>query len=82
MDDKDFQQGLHDKLNQVKHEDKGDDQLYGTAAKLTDAEWRAWISLIDSYCIKHYFNRTYGFNSNYISIFIIWPRVPNAYITI
>ena len=41
MDDKDFQQGLHDKLNQVKHEDKGDDQLYGTAAKLTDAEWRA-----------------------------------------
>ena len=40
MEDKDFVQGLNDKLNDVKHEDKGDDQLYGTAAKLQQNEWK------------------------------------------
>ena len=38
---KDFQDGLQEKLLGIKADDKGDDQLYGTAAKLTDSEWRA-----------------------------------------
>ena len=37
--DPEFVKGLNDKLNAVKFEDKGDDQLYGTAAKLTAGEW-------------------------------------------
>merc|ERR1740116_143549 len=37
--DPDFVKGLDDKLNNVKLEDKGNDQLYGTAAKLTAAEY-------------------------------------------
>ena len=38
---KEFQDGLQEKLLGIKADDKGDDQLYGTAAKLTDSEWRA-----------------------------------------
>ena len=38
-EDPDFKKGLQDKLDAVKHEDKGDDQLYGTAANLTAQEW-------------------------------------------
>ena len=40
---KDFVEGLEEKLLGIKADDKGDDQLYGTAAKLSDSEWRAGV---------------------------------------
>ena len=40
MQNADFVQGLKDRLAGVKEEDKGDDQLYGAAAKLTPDQWR------------------------------------------
>ena len=62
-EDPDFKKGLEEKLNNVKKEDKGDDQLYGTAAKLTAAEWSKaqWDQFDNFFEIKHYFNRIYGF---------------------
>ena len=38
-----FKKGLADRLAGVKEEDKGDDQLYGAAAKLTADQWRAGL---------------------------------------
>ena len=39
MNAPEFVEGLNEKLSGVKKDDKGDDQLYGTAAKLTTAQW-------------------------------------------
>ena len=36
----DFVEGLANRLAGIKEEDKGDDQLYGSAAKLTPDQWR------------------------------------------
>ena len=36
----DFKEGLANRLAGVKEEDKGDDQLYGSAAKLSADQWR------------------------------------------
>ena len=36
----DFVEGLKNRLAGVKEEDKGDDQLFGSAAKLTADQWR------------------------------------------
>ena len=36
----DFVQGLKDRLAGIKEEDKGDDQLYGSAAKLSADQWK------------------------------------------
>ena len=43
LNDKAFQDGLAEKLSGVKAEDKGDDQLFGTAAKLSASEWRKGV---------------------------------------
>ena len=40
MNDASFQQGLKNAIAGIREEDKGDDQLFGTAVKVTDAEWR------------------------------------------
>ena len=40
MNKPDFKEGLANRLAGIKEEDKGDDQLYGSAAKLTTDQWR------------------------------------------
>ena len=43
MNTEEFKQGLADKLAGVKEDDRGDDQLYGRAVELTEAQWRAGL---------------------------------------
>ena len=43
MNTPEFKQGLADKLAGKRDEDRGDDQLYGRAVELTDAQWRAGL---------------------------------------
>ena len=40
----DFVEGLANRLAGIKEEDKGDDQLYGSAAKLTADQWRQGVN--------------------------------------
>ena len=43
MNTPEFKQGLADKLSGVKEDDRGDDQLYGRAAELSETQWRAGL---------------------------------------
>ena len=41
--DDEFLQGLKDKIAGTKREDQGDDQLFGQASKLTEAQWKKGV---------------------------------------
>ena len=77
MEDADFKKGLDEKLHGIKKEDKGDDQLFGTAAKLAPSEFAGhWINkYLNDSKIKHYITSINRFNQELIPRFEVWLQV-------